>query len=87
MPRDGTFYDVYLCFEIHVMLCSVMHYDVHYMLLLVTLAKPQLTGTLLSVLQVKERKRLTNHEYREHGVICPCWARLTVEVNIILITL
>ena len=67
MPRDGTFYAVWLCIEIYVMLCSVMHYDVCYMLLLVTLAEPRLTGTLLFVPQVKVKKRLTSYEYRERG--------------------
>ena len=76
MPRDGTFYAIWLCIEIHVMLCSVMHYDVYYMLLLVTLAEPRLTGTLLSVQQVKGKKRLTNQEYIERGAsvhVGPDW--------------
>lgn len=50
MPRDGTFNDVWLSIELHVMLCSVIHYDVHYMFLLVSHDEPRLTCTVLSVL-------------------------------------
>ena len=56
-------------------------------LLLVTLAGLRLTGTLLSVPQVKGRKRSINHEYGERGAICTCWARLAVDQATILLGL
>ena len=56
-------------------------------MLLVTLVGLQLTGTLLSVPQVKGRKRSISHEYGKRGAICTCLARPTVDQPAILLGL
>ena len=64
-----------------------MFFHIDICLLLVTLAGLRLTGTLLSVPQVKGRKRSISHEYGEHGAICTCWARPAVDRPAILLGL